>query len=65
MYSFAEASLNRHQRQTEKLPKLQFIESLGSQVLQVVTGSDTDKVVTIYLAGANSLAIGIYLFSKR
>ena len=43
----------------------QLSESFGSQVSQVVTGTDTDKVVTIYLAGAVSLAIGIYLFIKR
>ena len=43
----------------------QLSESFGSQVSQVVTGTDTDNVVTIYLAGAVSLAIGIYLFIKR
>ena len=43
----------------------QLSESFGAQVSQVVTGTDTDKVVTIYLAGAVSLAIGIYLFIKR
>ncbi|MDX2481915.1 MAG: DUF3185 family protein [Desulfuromusa sp.] len=39
--------------------------SIGSQVTQAVTGSDTDKVMTFYLAGAVSFVDGIYLFIKN
>ncbi len=39
--------------------------SVGSQVTQAVTGSDTDKVMTYYIAGAVSFVVGIYLFAKR
>ncbi len=36
--------------------------SVGSQITQAVTGSDTEKVMTFYIAGAVSLVVGIYLF---
>jgi hypothetical protein len=39
--------------------------SVGSQITQVVTGSDTDKVMTLYIAGAVSFVVGIYLFVKN
>jgi uncharacterized protein YjeT (DUF2065 family) len=39
--------------------------SVGSQITQAVTGSDTDKVMTLYIAGAVSLVVGIYLFVKH
>lgn len=39
--------------------------SLGSQITQAVTGSDTDKVMTYYIFGAVSFIVGIYLFSKK
>jgi hypothetical protein len=39
--------------------------SVGSQITQAVTGSDTDKVMTFYIAGAVSLFAGIYLFAKN
>lgn len=39
--------------------------SIGSQVTQAVTGSDTDKVMTYYIFGAVSFVIGIYLFGKN
>ena len=39
--------------------------SVGSQITQVVTGSDTDKVMTFYIAGAGSFVIGIYLLAKK
>ena len=39
--------------------------SLGSQITQAVTGSDTDKVMTYYIFGAASFIVGIYLFSKK
>lgn len=43
----------------------QLSTSVGSQVTQVVTGSDTDKVMTYYIAGAVSFIVGIYLFRKN
>lgn len=39
--------------------------SVGSQITQAVTGSDTDKVMTFYISSAVSLVIGLYLFIKR
>lgn len=39
--------------------------SVGSQLTQAVTGSDTDKVMTFYIAGAVSFVVGIYLFIKK
>lgn len=39
--------------------------SVGSKITQAVTGSDTDKVMTFYIAGAVSIVVGIYLFIKK
>ena len=39
--------------------------SVGSQITQAVTGSDTDKGMTLYIAGAVSLVVGIFLFIKK
>jgi hypothetical protein len=39
--------------------------SVGSQITQAVTGSDTEKVMTFYIAGAVSFVVGIYLFAKK
>ncbi|MDZ7661881.1 DUF3185 family protein [Thiohalophilus sp.] len=39
--------------------------SVGSEITQAVTGSDTDKVMTFYIAGAISFVVGIYLFAKK
>lgn len=39
--------------------------SVGSQITRVVTGSDTDKVMIFYIAGAVSFVVGIYLFFKK
>lgn len=39
--------------------------SVGSQVTQAVTGSDTDKVMTYYIFGAVSFVVGIFLFRKN
>tara|TARA_R110001606_G_scaffold399310_1_gene584728 strand:+ start:52653 stop:52841 length:189 start_codon:yes stop_codon:yes gene_type:complete len=38
--------------------------SVGSQITQVVTGSDTDKVMTLYITGAASFIVGLYLFKN-
>lgn len=39
--------------------------SVGSQVTQAFTGSATDKVMTLYIGGAVSLVVGLYLLFKR
>ncbi|MDT8377106.1 MAG: DUF3185 family protein [Mariprofundaceae bacterium] len=39
--------------------------SVGSQITQVATGSDTDKVMTFYITGAVSFVVGIYLLIKN
>jgi len=39
--------------------------SVGSQITQVVTGSDTNKVMTFYISGAVSFFVGLYLFNKN
>jgi hypothetical protein len=35
--------------------------SVGSQITQAVTGSDTDKVMIFYITGAASVVVGLYL----
>ena len=39
--------------------------SVGSQLTETITGSTPDEVMVRYIAGAASLAAGIYLFVKR
>lgn len=39
--------------------------SFGSQITQAVTRSDTDRVMTLYISGAVSFVVGIYLFVKN
>jgi hypothetical protein len=39
--------------------------SIGSQITQAVTGSDTEKVMTFYITGAVSFVVGIYLLIKN
>ena len=39
--------------------------SVGSQITQAVTGSDTDKVMTFYIGGAVSFVVGIYLLIAK
>lgn len=38
--------------------------SFESQMTQAFTGSDTDKVMTYYIAGAASFVVGLFLFAK-
>jgi len=38
--------------------------SVTSQITEVVTGSETDKVMTLYIAGAVSFFVGIYILIK-
>jgi hypothetical protein len=39
--------------------------SFGSQVSRAVTGSDTDQVMALYIGGAASLVVGLYLLLIR
>jgi cytosine/uracil/thiamine/allantoin permease len=39
--------------------------SVGEQVTQVVTGSNTDKVMMLYIGGAVSFIAGLFLVFKR
>jgi len=39
--------------------------SVGSKITQTITGSFTDKVMILYIAGAVSFIIGLYLNIKK
>ncbi|MCK9337222.1 MAG: DUF3185 family protein [Arcobacteraceae bacterium] len=39
--------------------------SVGSQVTQAVTGSDTDQVMMFYIGGAISFFVGLFLLGKK
>lgn len=39
--------------------------SVGSHISQAFTGSYTDKVMIVYIAGTISFVVGIYLFIKK
>ncbi len=39
--------------------------SVGSQLSKSLTGSFTDKVMILYIAGAASFAVGAYMLSKK
>jgi len=43
----------------------QLSESVGSQVTELVTGSETDRVMMLYIGGAVSFAVGLFLFLKK
>ena len=43
----------------------QLSTSVGSQITQAVTGSQTDKVMALYIGGAVSFFLGIFLFKKN
>ncbi|WP_028487327.1 DUF3185 family protein [Thiomicrorhabdus chilensis] len=43
----------------------QLSDSIGSQITEAVTGADTDKVMTLYITGAVSFVVGLYLFVKK
>jgi len=38
--------------------------SLGSQITQALTGSDTDQVMRFYIGGAASFVVGVSLLFK-
>ncbi len=39
--------------------------SIGSQITQTITGSNTDKVMALYIGGAASFVVGLYLYIKK
>jgi len=39
--------------------------SVGSQITQAVTGSEPEKVMTLYITGAASFIVGVYLSIKN
>ncbi|MCJ7773279.1 MAG: DUF3185 family protein [Desulfobacterales bacterium] len=39
--------------------------SIGSQISQTFTGSAPDKVMLLYIGGAVSLVVGLYLYIKK
>lgn len=43
----------------------QISESVGSQLTQSVTGSYSDKVMTLFIGGAASFVVGVFLFLKK
>lgn len=43
----------------------QLSESVGSQVTELVTSSETDRVMLLYIGGAVSFAVGLFLFLKK
>ncbi len=40
-------------------------DSIGSQLAEAVTGSPTDKVMTLYIGGAVSFVLGLLLVFKK
>lgn len=39
--------------------------AFGAQVSQAVTGSPTDKIMALYIGGAASFVVGLYLLIKK
>jgi hypothetical protein len=39
--------------------------SVGSQLTKAITGSHADKVMTLYIGGAASVIVGLYLYIKK
>lgn len=39
----------------------QLSESVGSQLTEVVTGAESDKIMTLYIGGAVSFVVGLFL----
>ncbi len=42
----------------------QLSNSFTSQITEVVTGSATDKVMALYIGGAVSIVVGVYMLIK-
>jgi hypothetical protein len=43
----------------------QLSDSLGARVTETISGSMPDEVMIRYIAGAASLAVGLFLFLRR
>lgn len=43
----------------------QLSDSVGSQITELVTGSEPEEVMIRYIAGAASFVAGLYLFLKK
>jgi hypothetical protein len=43
----------------------QMSEGFGSQLTNALTGSHTDKVMMLYIGGAASFAVGLFLYLKK
>ena len=39
--------------------------SVGSQITETLTGSPTDKVMSLYIGGAASFVVGLLIFYKK
>ncbi len=39
----------------------QLSESVGSQLTEMVTGAESDKIMTLYIGGAVSFVVGLFL----
>ncbi len=39
--------------------------SISSQITQTITGSHADKVMTLYIGGAASFIVGLYIYIKK
>lgn len=39
----------------------QLSESVGSQVTEAVTGAESDKIMALYISGAVSFVVGLFL----
>jgi uncharacterized membrane protein len=39
--------------------------SVGSEITETITGSSPDKVMTLYIAGAVSFVVGLFLYTKK
>ena len=39
--------------------------SVGSKITQTITGSYADKVMILYIGGAASFIVGLYLYIKK
>jgi drug/metabolite transporter (DMT)-like permease len=42
----------------------QLSSSFTSQIAEVVTGAETDKVMALYIGGAVSIVVGVYMLIK-
>lgn len=43
----------------------QLSDSVGSQISQTITGAHSDKVMMLFIGGAASFIVGLYLFVKK